>query len=170
MQWFILRTKVGNEERVMLLFEKIFEDVKIIFPKRRLSWRKKGRIIDVIKPLFSGYLFVSASNERIKELNLWLRIKNLNAWFVKFDNSITCVAMEEMQLILRLMCNGDIVEKSEIAKIGEKVAVVRGPLVGMEGIVEKYSKRNRRVIINVTIGGKEKQVALEGTWISSLKD
>lgn len=170
MQWFILRTKVGNEERVMLLFEKIFEDVKIFFPKRRLSWRKKGRIIDVIKPLFSGYLFVSASNERIKELNLWLRIKNVNAWFVKFDNSITCVAMEEMQLIQQLMFNGDIVERSEIVKVGEKVTIVRGPLVGMEGIVEKYSKRNRRVIINVTIGGKEKQVALEGTWLNSLKD
>lgn len=167
MQWFVLRTIVGKEEKVILLFQHLFHDIKVIFPKRRLSWRKKGKIVNVIKPLFSGYLFVSADNERIIELSLWLQFQKVDAWFVKFGNLITPITTEEMQLIQQLMSDGDIVERSEILKIGEKATIIRGPLVGLEGIIEKYSKRNRRVMVKIIIGGEEKQVELEGTWINS---
>lgn len=166
LQWFVLRTLVGKEEKIAFLFEQLFHDIKIIFPKRKLSWRKKGKIFDIIKPLFSGYLFVSANNERIRELNLWLQFQKIDAWLVQFGNLLIPITTEEMQLIQQLMCNRDIIERSEVLKIGEKIRIVSGPLVGMEGIVEKYSKRNRRVIIKVTIGGEEKLVELEGTCIN----
>ena len=167
MQWYVLRTIVGKEEKALFLLQHLFHDIKIIFPRRKLSWRKKGKIIEVIKPLFSGYLFVSASDKQIMELNLWLRAQRIDLWFVKLGNLITPITTEEIELIQKLMCNSDIVESSEILKKGEKVMIVRGPLVGLEGIVEKYSKRNRRVIIKVSIGGEERQVALEGTWVDS---
>ena len=166
LQWYVLRTIVGEEEKTIFLIQKFFNSIKIIFPKRRLSWRKKGRIIDVIKPLFSGYLFVSANYEQIKELHQWLRMQKVNAWLLKFGDSTTPIEVREMELIQKLMCNGDIVEKSEIQKIGGKVMIVRGPLVGLEGIIEKYSKRNRRVIIKVIISGEERWVELEGTWVN----
>lgn len=121
LQWFVLRTLVGKEEKFILLFKHLFHDIKIVFPKRRVSWRKKGKVIDVIKPLFSGYLFISANNEKIKELNQWLRFQKVDAWFIKFDNVITPINDKEMQLIQQLMCNGDVVERSEVIKIGEKI-------------------------------------------------
>lgn len=167
MEWFVLRTLAGKEERVILLFRHLFNDVEIVFPKRRLSWRKQGKTIDVIKPLFSGYLFIAANIKRINELNLWLQHIKIGAWFVKIGNIIAPITAEEIQMIQQLMCNGEIIERSEILKLGETVTIVRGPLVGMEGIVEKYSKRDRRIIVKVTIAGKEKQVALEGTWVDS---
>lgn len=167
LQWFVLRTLPGKEEKALILLQHLFHDIKIIFPKRRLSWRKKGKIIDVIKPLFSGYLFASADDKQIFELNLWLRTQKVHVWFVKVGSSIIPINVHEIELIQKLMCSGDIVEGSKVLRIGEKVMIVGGPLVGLEGIIEKYSKRDSRVIIKVTIGGEERQVELEGKWVNS---
>lgn len=167
LRWYVLRTIVGKEDEALLLLKRLFSHIKIILPKRRLSWRKKGKIIDVVKPLFSGYLFVSANDKQIIELNLWLRTKKVNIWFLKVNNIIIPVDNYEMELIEKLIFNGEIVGLSEIMNVGEQVMIVRGPLVGLEGIIVKFLKRNRRVIINVTIGGEEKKVELEGFWINS---
>ncbi|MCX8131432.1 MAG: antitermination protein NusG [Clostridia bacterium] len=166
MCWYILRTRPSQEEKNQQLIQIIFRDLEIIFPKRRLSWRKKGQIIDIIEPLFRGYLFVTTTNERIEELDLWLRVNRIEAQLMKTDKKISQITSEEADLISKLMCNGDIVEKSEIKKIGERVSIVSGPLVGLEGIIERFSKRNRRVTVRITIGGEVKRVDLEGKWLN----
>lgn len=165
MHWYVLRTISGQEEKSLLLLQHLFKDIKFIFPKRRLSWRKKGAILDVVKPLFRGYLFVSADDQKIKELDFWLRDKKVDIWFVKTGKLIISITNEEVELIKQLVCNGDILERSQIVKIGERVQIVDGPLVGLEGIIEKYSRRDRRILIKVNIGGEEKRVELEGIWI-----
>lgn len=167
MNWYVIRTLAGQEEKSLILLQYLFKDIQFILPKRRLSWRKKGVIYEVIKPLFIGYLFVSANYNRIKELDNWIRNQKLDIWFVKIDKSIIPITSEEVQLIKRLVGNGDIIEKSDLIKIGEKVKIVNGPLVGLEGIVEKHSNRNRRVTIKVIICGEEKRVELEGVMLQN---
>lgn len=167
MRWYVLRTLTGQEDKSLTLLQYLFKDIQFIFPKRRLSWRKKGAILDVIKPLFRGYLFVSAEEKRIKELDDWMRDKKVDIWFVKIEKLIIPITNEEVQLIKQLICNGDIVERSVIIKIGEEAKIVNGPLVGLEGIVEKYSKRDRRVTIKVTVNGEEKRIELEGAWLEA---
>jgi transcriptional antiterminator NusG len=165
--WYVLRTLAGQEDKSLTLLQYLFKDIQFIFPKRRLSWRKKGAILDVIKPLFRGYLFVSAEDKRIKELDDWMRDKKVDIWFVKIDKLITPITNEEVQLIKQLISNGEIVGRSVLIKIGEEAKIVSGPLVGFEGIVEKYSKRDRRVTIKVTVNGEEKRVELEGMWLEA---
>jgi len=161
LKWYAMRTQVGKEERSVFLVNSFFRDVTVLFPKRRLSWRKKGEVFDVVKPLFSGYFFVRAHDNQVRELDFWLRVKRPDIWFVKMGNMIIPVLNEEMQLVQQLMCNGDIVEKSKIYKNGDKIEIVSGPLVGLEGIVERYSGRNRRVTVKIAIGGEEKRVELD---------
>ena len=167
MHWYVLRTLAGQEEKSLILLQHLFRDIRFIFPKRRLSWRKKGAILDVIKPLFRGYFFVSAEYKRIKELDDWMRDKKLDIWFVKINKLIIPITNQELQLIKQLIGDGDIVERSEIIKLGEKTKIVSGPLVGFEGIVDKYSKRDCRVTIKVTVNGEEKRVELEGMWLEA---
>ena len=167
MHWYVLRTLAGKEEKSLVMLQYLFKDIQFIFPKRRLSWRKNGAVLDVIKPLFRGYLFVSANDKHIKELDYWMRDKKLDIRFVKIGRLIIPITSEEVQLIKQLICNGDIVERSEIIKIGEEVKIVNGPLVGLEGIVEKHSKRDHRVTIKVTISGTEQRVELEGVWLET---
>jgi transcriptional antiterminator NusG len=169
MQWYVLKTEVGKEDRALLLLSCLFNDVKVILPKRKLSWRKKGKVIDVIKPLFNGYLFVSADDMRISEVSLWLRNHKMGVWFITFGGSIIPVNQKEMLLIQQLISNGGIVEPSVIMQNGHNVKIVSGPLVGLEGLIQKYCKRDRRVIIKITIGSEEKLVELEGTWVRAFQ-
>jgi len=169
MDWYLLRTEVGKEDKALLLFKCMFSDLTVILPKRKLSWRKGGKVIDVIKPLFNGYLFISADNICINQLNLWLRTNKIGVWFVKFGESIIPMRSEEILLIKQLLSSGDVVEPSVILQNGQNVRIVSGPLVGLEGIVERYCKRDRRVIIKFTVGCEEKLVELEGTWVRSFR-
>ena len=167
MKWYAMRTQVGKEGRSVFLVNSFFRDVNVLFPKRRLSWRKRGEVFDVVKPLFSGYFFIRAQDKKVRELDFWLRVKRPDIWFVKMGNMIIPVLNEEMQLVQQLMCNSDIVEKSNIYKSGDKIEVVSGPLVGLEGIVERYSVRNRRATVKIAIGGEEKRVELDAYSIKS---
>lgn len=170
MNWYVLRTIAGQEEKSLLLLQNYFKDIQFILPKRRLSWRKNGVLLEVIKPLFIGYLFVSANDKRVLELDHWMRNYNVDIWFVKMDKSIIPLVREEQHLIKRLMSNGDIIEKSELIKAGDKVKIISGPLVGLEGIVEKHPNRNRRITIKVIINGEEKRVELEGVFLETQYD
>lgn len=162
-----MRTLAGKEEKSVLLIKKFFRDINILFPKRRLSWRKRGEVIEIVKPLFNGYFFVFAQDNRIREIDFWLRIKKPDIWFVKFGKAMIPVLNEEMKLVQKLTCDSDIVERSAIYKNGDKIEVVSGPLVGLEGIVEKYSGRNRRATVRITIGGKERRVELDAYAITN---
>lgn len=148
----IMNTAPGEPSEVSAFMA----EVTGFLPKRKLSWRKKGQIFDVVKPLFIGYMFVSADRQRIIELDFWLRSQRLDAWFLKPGKDLTHVIPEEMDLVKRLTSDGSIVEQSEVVKEGERVKIVRGTLVGMEGIIVGLSKRSRRIIISITIGGEEK--------------
>ena len=161
----MLRTAVGKEDWALVLLQRVFDDINIVFPKRRLSWRKKGRVIDVVKPLFSGYLFVSASQRQVIRLNLWLRTQKVDIWFLKVGNFLTPISEQEMIIIRKLLSSDGIVEESQIVKAGQRVMVVSGPLVGLEGIIKECSRRNRRITIGVTVAGEERQVELEGNWV-----
>jgi len=167
LHWYVLRTLPGQEEKNFLMLQHLFDDIKFIFPKRRLSWCKKGEVLDIIKPLFYGYFFASTSYKRIIELDAWLRTQKLDSWFVKIDKIIIPITAGEVQIIMQLMCNGDVIGESDILRVGDNVKIVEGPLVGMEGMIEKYSRKNRRVTLKVILGGKEKRVELEGKWINS---
>lgn len=156
---------MGKEDKALILLQRVFDDINVIFPKRRLSWRKKGKVFDVVKPLFSGYLFVSAGHRQIIRLNLWLRTNKADIWFLKVGNCLTPVSEQEIAIIRKLLSSGEIVGESHILKTGQKVVVVRGPLMGLEGIIKECSKRNRRVTISVTLAGEERLVELEGAWV-----
>lgn len=166
MNWYVLRTVPGKEGKNLLMLQTEFADLKILFPKRKLSWRKQGKIFEVIKPLFSGYLFVYTDFHRLTDLRNWLWFNQVEMWVVKSGSTPVPVTPEEIILLQRLTGGGEIVENSRIATNGSQVKIVAGPLVGLEGIVKRYSRRNRRIVVELVFGGMEKTVELDALWIS----
>jgi transcription termination/antitermination protein NusG len=143
----------------------MFPDIGIFLPKRRLSWRKKGKVIEIVKPLFGGYIFVLADLRRIEELDIRFRKERIKMWLLKTGSTFLPVSTEEMQTILKLTCQNDVVEPSEVMQSGDMVKIIHGPLVGLEGLITRLSKRARRITLKVTIAGEEKMLELDGKWI-----
>ena len=165
-EWYVLRTICGREEISYLTLQKIFTDFDVIYPRRRVSWRKNGRLLNLVRPMFEGYLFVSTN--KILMLDYLLRKLQINiAWIIRSAGGIVPISTEEKGLIQQLINSEGIAEVSELERIKDQLTVVKGPLVGLENAIKKFSGRNRRIIIEVPILGEKRKVELEGHIINS---
>ncbi len=166
MEWYVLRTVCGKEDATLTILRKMFSEVELIYPRRRISWRKQGSYIDLVRPLFDGYLFISYPKEKIRVFDQILRMRNLNiAWLVYSGGELIPILSEEKQLIQKLMGSDGIVEVSTVEKQNEQLQVVNGPLVGLEHIVTKVSRRNRRITVEIPMLDEVRKIELEGNLI-----
>jgi len=166
LEWYVLRTGCGKEDAALTILRKMFSEVELIYPRKRISWRKQGGCISLIRPLFDGYLFVSYPKEKIRAFDQLLRMRKLNiAWLVYSGGALVPILNEEKQLIQKLMGSDGIVEVSTVGKHHEQLQVVNGPLVGLEHIVKKVSRRNRRITVEIPVLDEKRQIELEGILI-----
>jgi transcriptional antiterminator NusG len=166
LEWYVLRTVCGKEDATLTILRKMFSEVEIIYPRRRISWRKQGGYIDLVKPLFDGYLFISYPKEKIRAFGQLLRRCKLNiAWLVYSGEVLVPILNEEKQLIQKLMGSDGIVEVSTVGRTHEQLQVVNGPLVGLEHIVKKVSRRNRRITVEIPVLDEKIKIELEGVLI-----
>ena len=56
--WYAVNTFTGREEKVRRIIGNLFEDCRMLFPKRLLSIRKQAVTRVIEKPLFPGYFFI----------------------------------------------------------------------------------------------------------------
>jgi transcriptional antiterminator NusG len=163
MEWYVLRTICGKEDATLTMLRKMFSEVELIYPRRRISWRKQGGIIDLVRPLFDGYLFISYPKEKIREFDQLLRMRKLNiAWLIYSGEALVPILNEEKQLIQKLMGSDGIVEVSTVGKHNEQLQVLSGPLVGLEHIIKKVSHRNRRITVEIPVLDEKRKIELEG--------
>jgi transcriptional antiterminator NusG len=166
MEWYVLRTGCGKEDAALTILQKMFSAVKFIYPRKRVSWRKQGRLISLVKPLFEGYMFVSCSEGEIAVFDQLLRRNKLNiAWLVYSAGTLVPIFKEEKLLIQQLIGLDGIVEMSSVKKYNDHLQIVNGPLVGLEHIVKKVSGRNRRITVEIPVLEENKNVELEGVLI-----
>lgn len=161
----MLRTTSGKEEITAAICRKMFSGCDIIYPKRRVCWRKCGQMISLIRPLFEGYLFVSSESTKIQNFDRLLHKYEFNVGGLVYSaGALIPILTKEKELIRKLMGNEGIVEVSEIEKIDNQIKVVTGPLVGFEPLIKKFSGRNRRITVEIPILAENRQIELGGVW------
>lgn len=135
----------------------------IIYPKKRISWRKQGSIINLVRPLFEGYLFIAYPKEEIGIFDHLLRKYQLNiVWLVYSAGSLVPILNEEKQLLQKLIGSDGIVEVSTLEKHNQQLRVVNGPLVGVEHIIKKISRRDLRITVEIPVLDEKRRIELEG--------
>ncbi|MBP2645991.1 MAG: hypothetical protein H6Q75_1431 [Firmicutes bacterium] len=165
-EWYVLRTSSGKEDAALTILRKIGFDVDFIYPRRRVSWRKQGRIINLVRPLFEGYFFVACPKEKITVFDQLLRLSNLNiAWLVYSAGALVPIYMEERALLERLIGSEGIVDVSTVKKQNDQLEIVDGPLVGLENIIKKISGRKRRITVEIPVLEEKREVELEGILV-----
>lgn len=172
MEWYVLRTLSGKEEVVLSILKKIeaFSEFEVFCPKRRLGWRKSGRVISIIRPLFEGYLFVSVNSINIGKFDSLLRTYKMNLIkLVRSAGSLVPISFEEKQLLQGLMDCERVVEVSMVAKVKEQFKVIDGPLKGFEHMIKNFSNRNRRITVEIPVLQEKKIIELEGILINHIK-
>ena len=75
----------------------------------------------------------------------------------------------EEQLLLRLINDHDIIDISTGYMEGDRVKVVSGPLVGMEGNIKRIKRRQGAAIIEMNIFNRVTEVSLGLDLLASKK-
>lgn len=165
-QWYALFVKTGKEEDMRKYLETLLPDInmKILIPKRKLQERRKGKVYEVIKTLLPGYVLVKTE----MDVDFYYRLKKLPGLLkiLRDESEPLPIPEHEIAVILALTNQGDVIDFSEIYKEGDRIKVARGPMKGLEGIIESYDHRKKRLKIRLEILGQVKKVDIGAEFVN----
>ena len=145
MKWIIVQTKSNCENKACLNLKRQGYDV--FFPKLKKKTSRFNKFINIIKPLFPGYIFVSINSNQN-----WSKIKNtygvLN--ILKFSDYFYFLPSDVVDSIKRRCdINGFAIDYKKYVK-GEKVKYFKNNQISLDAVFEEQIDQKRSfVFINL---------------------
>jgi transcription antitermination factor NusG len=161
--WFALRVRSNCERMTSThLRERGYEEFAPSY-KVDSQWSDRKKIIE--RFLFPSYVFC--------RLDLHDRVQVLTAPgavnFVGFGSGPTPVPDTEIETIRRMVQSGLLVTPSPFLALGQRVRLERGPLTGVEGILQQI-KGATRLVVSIEILQRSVSTEVNRTWVLPLKD
>ena len=167
MQWYVLRAVSGKEAKVK---EYIDAEIKngrfnghvnqVLIPTEKVVQQRGSKRVVKDRTLMSGYVFVEA--ELVGEIAHELRQTPNVLGFLGGMENPTPLPMREVNQLLGKMdeMQAENPEMEIPYAIGESVKVIDGPLSGFSGVVEKIDKEKRKLVVVVTVFGRNTPLEL----------
>jgi transcription antitermination factor NusG len=148
--WYAVYCQVNHELKVETLLKQ--KDVTCFLPMLETWSKRRDRRQRIQLPMFPGYLFVNV----ILDVYVNLAIVKTPAVLCFIRNSEGPLPVPNHQIEgLQIMLNAaQPLTVYSFLKEGEPVRVVRGPLAGCTGILERIDHRRGRLVVGLPILGK----------------
>ncbi len=142
-RWYAIYTRPRHEKKVYGMLVEQGTECYLPLEKTLRQWSDRKKWIS--QPMFRSYVFVFID---IKNYLNVLKIDGI-VCFVKFEGKAAPIPGNQIQAIRMYENSGDFInEDISILQEGNKVKVVRGPLMGLYGtLVEIGTKRKVRIMI-----------------------
>lgn len=153
MNIYTIQVNTGKEDKFLKMWENQKErhQLNVYWPRRELMIRKQGHTRKALVPVFPGYLFVEANNIDPYIFQEFRHIHYFNR-FLKGNNNICPLPEDEQRIILQLVNNGKIIKQSKVFfNEQDKIVVVEGPMMGLEGLIVKVDKRKKRAKVQFSL-------------------
>ncbi len=152
---YVIQVRTGSENTTISECQtKLSDDIlkNIYTPVREEKYKENKKWKIRYKVLFPGYIFVDTDDitELMHQLNLITRFTRV----ITIDREPITVREDELLLIDRLTGNGHVMELSEGIIEGDKVKVLVGPLMGLEGLIKKINRHKRKAWIETDLFGR----------------
>jgi len=138
LEWFVFYTspraeKVVNKE----LVNKGYESFLPLQRKLRIWKNRQQKFID--EPLFPSYIFV-----KIHSSDIYKILKTHGIYMcIMFEGRPCTVPDKDIEAIRIMIRSEQSISSGNDFKEGEKVCIVRGPLIGYEGVLFKQKDDNK---------------------------
>lgn len=153
MPFFVIQVTTGRETecRRFLLKTGCFSEKSLVFPRRKLMIRKQGKSREKQEPLFPGYLFLRCEEVSPDHIHAVRTTPGIFS-FLKVDGAPLPLYREEEEQLARFLRHGEIAGISTIdLRENQRIAVLRGPLMGQEGLIVKIDKRKKRAKVRLSL-------------------
>jgi transcriptional antiterminator RfaH len=163
LKWYVVKTKPLSEDKA--LRNLIMQGIEVYLPKiKKTLWRRRKKI-ELLKPLFPGYLFAKFSIEsHFRKVSYTIGVSKI----VSFNGFPVPLEDEEIEFMKARESNGFISIGEESFKRGERVRVVKGPFSGFEGLFERELEDGERVEILLKFLSHKAKIAIEKDFIEKL--
>jgi transcriptional antiterminator NusG len=156
MKYYAVQVKTRAEEKYINLYKALYpgRPLEIYFPKRRISIRQKGAMVQGTPAIFPGYIFIEIGNEEdILKYHWEFRRTDGFFRFLKSNQNIHPLQDKDLEIVLHFIKKvGPIAEKSKVYfDENSRIVVADGPLLGLEGKIIKVDKRKGRAKIKLDL-------------------
>jgi len=164
--WFAVHTKPRNEG----LAEKNIaaKGIEVFSPRIEVMRRRGGKRVDVMEPLFPGYLFVSSEDpaDLVLQVRYAFGVKRI----VSAGNMPLLVPEEAVNLIKwRIGEGGPGVPKvMRDFEVGDTVAVRHGPFGGLIGVIDRTIPAKDRVRVLLDFMSRQTPVEMDTVMLDRL--
>jgi transcription antitermination factor NusG len=156
--WFALRVR-SNYEHVaaMHLQDRGFEEFLPTYKTER-QWSDRKKQINL--PLFPGYVFCRLNPEdRLPVLTIPGTVG-----LVGFGKGPAAIPDREIESVRKMIGSGLLVAPWPFLEVGQTVRIERGPLAGVEGILQEV-KKTFRLIVSIPMLQRSVSAEVDRTWI-----
>ena len=155
MNYYAIQVKTRAEQRYIRLFRALNPDctIEIIFPKRAVSIRRKGTMVQTTPAVFPGYLFLESEEEELRKYHWQFRRTDGFYRFLKSNQNIQPLAGRDLETVLHFIKKaGPLAGISQVYfDANSRIVVIEGPLAGLEGNIVKVDKRKKRAKIKLDL-------------------
>jgi transcriptional antiterminator NusG len=158
--YYALQVKTRGEEKYIRLFRALYPDcpIEIYFPRRKLSIRRRGKMVPSIQAVFPGYIFLGVEQPSLIEQYQWQFRKTSGFYrFLKSNQNIMPLLDRDLETALHFIKKTGPQVLADISKVyfdtNARIVVTEGPLSGLEGKIIKVDKRKGRAKIKLDLYG-----------------
>lgn len=159
--WFALRVR-SNYERVAAthLRDRGFDEFLPGFKTER-QWSDRKKQVEQF--LFPGYVFCRFNpDDRLPVLTIPGAVN-----VVGFGKGPTPIPDNEIEAVRKMVGSGLLVGPHPFLTVGQHVLIERGPLLGVEGILQEI-KKSFRLVVSVHLLQRSVSVEIDRNWIRPL--
>ena len=155
MNYYAVQVKTRGEEKFIRLFRALNPDcpIEIFFPKRKISVRRQGLMVQVTPAVFPGYIFLESETDLLLLYQWQFRRTDGFYRFLKSNQDIQPLSGRDLETVLHFIKKtGPLAGLSQVYfDENSRIVVVEGPLAGLEGNIVKVDKRKRRAKIKLDL-------------------
>ena len=167
-KWYVVNTYSGHESKVKEKLEMRAQSMnmedkicRVIIPEQKVIEEKDGVQKEKIKKIFPGYILV----EMVMTDEAWFVVRNTPGVTGFIGSSgkgakPTPLQPFEVENILHSMGMAKMDTNAKLTE-GEKVKIIDGPFVGMNGTIESIDAENSLANVLVDLFGQETSVEVE---------
>lgn len=160
-QWYAIYTRSRHEKQVAIFLER--QHLETFLPLRRTWSTRQDRKLTIQIPALPGYLFVrcvlyAETRALIKRASGVLRL-------VENAGRPAVIPDSQIESLRAALANNFNTEGHPFLKVGDRVRVARGPMVGAEGYLVRVAENRHRLVIAVDYVNQALSVEIDGNCV-----